>query len=64
MGLHINVGKSVVLRFPRSHSDRVTPVYTLDGLALQSADIVTDLGVTVDTNLKFHSHVQTITYKA
>ena len=54
----------VILHFPHSHSDRVTRVCTRDGLILQTADIATDLGVTVDTDLKFYRHVQTIIYKA
>ena len=64
-GLSINVRKSVVLRFPRPQPDQTTyPVYTLDGLVLSTADTATDLGVTVDTELKFHSHVQSIAHKA
>ena len=64
-GLSINVGKSVVLRFPRPQPDQNTPpVYTLDGMVLPTADTATDLGVTVDTELKFHSHVQSIAHKA
>ena len=62
-GLQINVKKSVVLRFSRSRPDQI-PVYTLNGLALPAADTAPDLGVTVDTELKFHSHVQATAHKA
>ena len=63
-GLQINVRKSVVLRFPRPQPGRTLPAYTLEGLALPTADTAADLGVTVDTDLKFHSHVQSIAHKA
>ena len=57
--------ESIVLRFPRPQPDQTTPpVYTLDGLVIPTADTATDLGVTVDTELKFHSHVQSIAHKA
>ena len=39
-------------------------LYTLDGLVLPTADTATDLGITVNTELKFHSHVQSIAHKA
>ena len=63
-GLQINVKKSVVLRFPHSRPDLDPPTYTLDGLPLPTADTAVDLGVTVDTKLKFHSHAQATAHKA
>lgn len=62
-GLKVNVKKSMVLRFPRSQPDRL-PSYTLGGLPLPVADTASDLGVTVDTDLKFHSHAQQTAHKA
>ena len=62
-GLQINVKKCAVLRFSR-HVDQTLPAYTLNGCALPNKDFAVDLGVTIDTTLKFHVHVKTLAHKA
>ena len=63
-GLHMNVKKCAVLRFSRSFPNLVAPHYILGGTPIPSADSASDLGVLVDTGLKFHQHVQSIAHKA
>ena len=62
-GLKINVKKCAVLRFSRQ-IDPNPPSYMLGTHALPNASSAVDLGVTVDTSMKFHSHVQSVAQKA
>ena len=63
-GLQINVKKSVILHFPQPRPGQDLAHYTLNRIPLPTADTAVDLGVTVDTKLKFHSHVQSTVHKA
>ena len=63
-GLNMNRSKCAVLRFSRPHRDLMPPMYFLDGQQIPSVDSHVDLGVTMDTNLKFHEHIQATAHKA
>ena len=63
-GLSINVQKCAVLRFARRFSDITPPSYFLNGNPIPVVDKTTDLGVTVDTELKFHEHIRLTAHKA
>ena len=60
-GLSLNPKKCVVLRFSRKKQE--TPCYVLQGSILPSPRAHTDLGVIIDTSLKFHDHISSITRK-
>jgi len=67
-GLELNAGKCSVLRFQRG-GVRWSEVgslagYSLDGVDIQFATSSRDLGVIVDSDLKFHIHVRSIVAKA
>ena len=47
-GLHMNVNKCAVLRFPRHSRDLVLPTYNLGGQAFPVVEKHKDLGVLVD----------------
>ena len=56
-----NISKCKHLRIgPPSHST----TYTLDGVAIDCVASMRDLGVIIDSDLKFHSHVNTAVSKA
>ena len=67
-GLHMNPDKCVLLRFVRkkilwdaiNHSRE----YYLNGSPIPTKDSATDLGVLVDTSLKFHQHITNTVNKA
>ena len=63
-GLHMNRQKCAVLRFSRNIRNPCTPTYLLDGLAIPVVDKHTDLGVLIDSQLKFHDHVREVARKA
>ena len=63
-GLFMNVEKCAVLRFSRPSAHLPPPSYFLNGLSIPAVRSSTDLGVLVDSSLKFHGHVQTVTKKA
>ena len=63
-GLHMNVKKCAVLRFSRCYAYSDPPAYLLNGIPIPSVQSSTDLGVTVDTELKFHAHIRTVSHKA
>ena len=63
-GLHMNVQKCSALRFSRSFVNLVPPSYTLNGTEIPPVDSARDLGVLVDTDLKFHHHIRTTAHKA
>ena len=60
-GLNMNQDKCVVMRFaPRNSPVPFTGVspYQINGVFLKFVESHTDLGVTVDRSLKFHSHIR------
>ena len=63
-GLHMNVKKCAVLCFFRFSFLLCPPLYTLNGQPIPCVSSSTDLGVLVDTDLKFNGHVQKIAHKA
>ena len=67
-GLKLNAEKCVVLRFQRGTVtwDDVGPLstYTINGELINSVYSHKDLGVTVDTSLRFHLHIRQIVNKA
>ena len=60
-GLFLNPKKCAVLRFSRRQQP--PPHYVLDGNVLPSPKSQTDLGILVDTSLKFHDHISSVTCK-
>ena len=64
-GLSFNLDKCVILRFMRGNSSILndTP-YSMNGHSLKFVDTHTDLGVTINKNLKFHTHVHEVARKA
>ena len=62
--LRINPKKCAVLRFARPRANIVAPEYFLDGQQIPYVTSHSDLGITVDSQLKFHEHVRTIVCKA
>ena len=38
--------------------------YVIDGTAITSRDVVRDLGIMIDNQLKFHDHTTTVAKKA
>ena len=63
-GLAMNVRKCAVLRFARPRADIPQPSYYLSGNLIPVVDEASDLGVLVDTSLKFHSHIRSTVHKA
>ena len=63
-GLMMNPKKCAVLSFSRAYSDLIPAEYFLNGLVIPSVESHLDLGVTVDTDLKFHSHIRSVVRKA
>ena len=59
--LTFNIAKCKHLRIgPQSHS----AAYTLDGIGIDSVEHIRDLGVIIDSDLKFHYHVNSAVSKA
>lgn len=63
-GLSMNSSKCAVMRFNRRGTTLPPPQYTLDQTQLSVVTSHKDLGVVVDSNLKFHSHVSVTAHKA
>ena len=61
--LRLNPSKCVIMRFGRG-STANNPQYTLDGQALCVVPQYKDLGVWVDSKLKFHHHIRVTVGKA
>ena len=61
--LQLNSSKCKVINFSRS---RVAPItsYYIGSAQLETVVVAVDLGVTVDSSLRFHSHINIITAKA
>ena len=62
--LFMNVKKCAVLRFSRSFTNLVRPAYTLNGNPIPHVHSASDLGVLVDSGLKFHDHIRMAAHKA
>ena len=62
-GLSMNSSKCVVMRFNR-RAICTSPQYTLNGTQLKIVSSHKDLGVVVDTDLKFHGHIRDVAHKA
>ena len=63
-GLNLNKEKCAVIRFQRKYHNLPSPSYHIDGERIRTVDSHTDLGVTVDSTLKFHIHVSNTAQKA
>ena len=62
--LHLNTGKCVFMRFGTGSPCDMPVGYSLYGQNLTQVEAHKDLGVLVDTNLKFHLHVGSLVRKA
>ena len=63
-GLELNVSKCSVLRCGTYPSNRDQPLYRIGGHVLPLVESSPDLGVTVDSTLKFHRHIDQLVGKA
>ena len=63
-GFHMNVSKCAVLRFCGRRDDTATSLYFLNGREIPNLNSTKDVGVMVDIDLKFHTHIRTICHKA
>lgn len=65
-GLSINASKCAVLRFSRGlrREGYTATQYLLNGNPLPVVSSHRDLGVIVDTSLKFHEHIESVSHKA
>ena len=64
IGLNMNVKKCAVLRFSRSFAHLEPPTYSLNGIPIPIVASSSDLGVLVDSGLKFHAHIRSVSHKA
>ena len=62
-GLHMNSDKCAVLRFSKGLGDTPQACYTLNGRCLPTPTSHGDLGVVIDSSLKFHEHVDSLSQK-
>ena len=63
-GLQMNPKKCADMRFSRSYSDLTPAQYLMNGVVIPSVKSHLDLGVLVDTNMKFHDHIRSTVHKA
>ena len=63
-GLKFNKSKCATIRFQRRSHSLPSPSYYIDGAEIQVVDSHTDLGVIVDSSLKFHEHARRTAQKA
>ena len=63
-GLTLNREKCATLRFSRAHRDLNSPTYCLGGLPIPTVGSHMDLGVLVDSDMKFHGHIRSVARKA
>ena len=63
-GLNMNPGKCAVIRFPSKISVHTPVRYMLNGHLLLSVSSHSDLGTIIDSDLKFHKHIQSVVHKA
>lgn len=58
-GMSINVNKTSVVSFTRK-TDKLTWLYTLNNQPILRKDVVSDLGVLLDSQLRFHHQVEKV----
>ena len=63
-GLELNQDKCAVMRFQRKSSMVPPPQYFIDQAEIPLVQSHPDLGVLVDSNLKFHQHISNTAHKA
>ena len=64
-GLKLNTSKCVVLRFRRNFSHNwENQIYTINGSPIVEKEAHRDLGILVDSSLKFHDHIRETVLKA
>ena len=63
-GLHMNTKKCAVIRFSMARRDIAPATYFLSGQLIPSVDSHEDLGVVVNSDLKFHGHVRSVAHRA
>ena len=63
-GLSMNSSKCVVMRFHRRGVCSIPPQYSMNQSQLKTVSSHKDLGVVVDSDLKFHGHIRDVTHKA
>jgi hypothetical protein len=61
--LTINISKCVVLRI-ESKRGAASPCYVINSMTLTNTDLITDLGVEVDSDPFYHAHILSIVGKA
>ena len=61
--LSININKCAVLRIG-SKRGSASPCYVINNMTLINTDLITDLGVEVDSDLSYHAHIVSIVGKA
>ena len=62
--LCLNVSKCAAMRFSGQKSEGILPFYNIDGKFLEFVSVHRDLGVLVDSRLKFHEHNREVARKA
>jgi len=62
--LKININKCHVLSIRNKTRTNTTCEYLLEGSHLNNVSIITDLGINIDSNLSFKSHISTIITKS
>lgn len=62
-GMRVNSGKCKIISFTRSSTPLVHQ-YTIGTIVLERVQFICDLGVTIDSKLRFNRHISTITAKA
>lgn len=63
-GLQFNVGKTVNLRFQRTATPNVSSIFTLNNSPIAYKHSHSDLGIIIDSTLRFHEHVFSAATKA
>ena len=63
-GLVFNTGKTVCVRFHRGRALGPVNAYRLEGSPVNFVDSCRDLGVVVDSQLRFHQHISQVVSKA
>lgn len=63
-GLRLNQEKCATIRFQRKACTAPPPEYFISGTKIKVVDSHPDLGVLIDSDLKFHSHILNTAHKA
>ena len=62
--LCLNVNKCVAMRFSAQKSEEIPPFYDIAGKFLEFVSVHRDLGVLVDSRLRFHEYIREVVQKA